>query len=455
MGANTVNGRGARTLKIAVLHFGFFYSGGGEKLVLEEVGGLRSLGHQVSCYAPFVDRDSCFPDRLEMGEVQSLLPPPPKWLPLRHALWVIASCALAPLFARRFRQHDVILAANQPAPWIGLIIGKLLRKPYVVYLAQPFRLIHPRDIDRSHGLRIRDGDQRFVHWVTRVGGGVIDWADRLSINEAALVLTNGEYATRWISQVYARDTLNCPAGSHMEGGRELPAIDKWSGVVRVGNESIGKPYILVTNRHAPHKRFEYAIWALKALRRRKPDTRLVITGQASGYTEQLQYLVRGLNLQNYVHFVGLVSEPQLAKLYQEAAVYIYPAPEEDFGMGMVEAMASGTPVIAWNRAGPTGIVEHGQTGYLITPYDTDEFAERISDLLTNRELNRKLGIRSLEVAKTRFSYESHNRTVAWALQSALNEATWREQPAHAIALRAAPGRVEASVADVEDCMRLK
>ena len=54
---------GETKLRIAIFHLGFFYSGGGEKLVLEEIRGLRALGHEVTCFAPYVDRERCFPDR--------------------------------------------------------------------------------------------------------------------------------------------------------------------------------------------------------------------------------------------------------------------------------------------------------------------------------------------------------------------------------------------------------
>ena len=70
-------------MKIAIFHLGFFYSGGGEKLVLEEIRGLRALGHEVECFAPYVDRESCYPDYPEIKEVRALLPPPPSWLPMK------------------------------------------------------------------------------------------------------------------------------------------------------------------------------------------------------------------------------------------------------------------------------------------------------------------------------------------------------------------------------------
>src|SRR4029077_16456744 len=50
--------------RIAVFHCGFTYSGGGERLVIEEVLGLRRRGYEVECYAPTVDASRCYPDLL-------------------------------------------------------------------------------------------------------------------------------------------------------------------------------------------------------------------------------------------------------------------------------------------------------------------------------------------------------------------------------------------------------
>ena len=58
---------------------------------------------------------------------------------------------------------------------------------------------------------------------------------------------------------------------------------------------------------------------------------------------------------------------------ETASAYVYPSPEEDFGMGIVEAMGTGTPVVAWANGGPTVTVRDQETGFLIESYDTDQF----------------------------------------------------------------------------------
>ena len=409
-----------RPLRIAIFHLGFFYSGGGEKLVLEELRGLRAMGHQVHCFAPYVDREGCFPDVTEMAEIQPLLPPPPKWLPTKDALWVTLSCLLIPFLAWRFRSYDVFLGANQPSPWWAFLLSKILRKPYVVYLAQPLRLLHPRKIDTEHGLRIRDGDQSFVRLLTRAGRPLIDWADRVSIRHANVVLTNGSHVSRWIEEVYGASNYICAAGCHPTALETLEYTDRWEGQIEINGISIRKPFALLTNRHSPMKRFEYALWALKSVLREVPSLSLVITGQETRYTDHLRYLVDGLRLNGSVHFVGLVAESDLADLYQESSIYIYPSPEEDFGMGIVEAMAAGTPVVAWNTGGPTVTVKNRETGFLAKPYDTEEFAAVICQLATDHNLAERMGRAGHRRASEIFSYERHHKILENALYAAMD-----------------------------------
>lgn len=406
-------------MKIAIFHLGFFYSGGGEKLILEEIRGLRNLGHDVACYAPYIDRVNCFPDVPEMKEIIPLLPPPPSWLPFRDALWLALSCIIVPFRALNFRSFDIFLGANQPGPWFAWVLARILRKPYIIYLSQPLRILHPRQVDLENGLRIREGDARFLDLIRRTFGWLIDWADRRSVHGAEIMLSDGEYVSTWLREVYGRHDWVCPAGCYPIPSDELSYANRWDGKLPVNGNAVEKPFVLVSNRHAPHKRFEYALWAMKRISREAPNLSLVVTGQETSYTDQLRYLVDGLGLQEKVQFVGLVSEEDLARLYQEAAVYIYPSPEEDFGMGIIESMAAGTPVVAWNNGGPTGTVLDGETGFLIEPYDTEEYAQKILRLAASPTLVEQMGRAANDWARKRFSYQSHNRLLEAALETAI------------------------------------
>jgi glycosyltransferase involved in cell wall biosynthesis len=397
--------RRARTrgLRVAVLHgVGFFYSGGGEKLVIQQVLGLRARGHKVDCYAPIVDAKRSFPGWLEQIAARRLAPRLPTWVRFPDALAIIAMSVAAPLLAQRLREYDVVLAANQPAGWVAWWARRLHGVPYVLYLAQPNRLLYPRAIDRERTVVVKP-DYLFLRAIAPFIRHLVHWADRQSVAGAREALANGRYMTRVLSQLYGRPFRSCPAGAEIVIGN----AERFVGELRVNGTIIPKPFILLTNRHYPQKRFEVAIEALTHPKLAARGVRLVITGQETPYTKQLRAMVARLGLAKRVCFVGLTSEEDLARLYSAAACYVYPSPHEDYGMGVVEAMAAGTPVVAWDHAGPIGTIVDGTTGYLVEPGRADIFAELTARLVCDEYLSRRLGRRAQEHALGGFSLDAH------------------------------------------------
>jgi len=132
---------------------------------------------------------------------------------------------------------------------------------------------------------------------------------------------------------------------------------------------------------------------------------LVVPGPPTSHTESLKLLVAKLGLEEAVLFLGAITEKELQNLYEGAAVYVYPAPEEDFGMGVIESMSKGVPVVAWNQAGPTVTVAP-KTGYLAEPLEVGDYADGICRLLEDRAENQATGECAFAWAK-RFDWERH------------------------------------------------
>src|SRR6202011_6028946 len=88
-----------RPRRIAVFHCGFTYSGGGERIVIEEVLGLRRRGYDVECYAPTVDASRCYPGLIAGVRVRTFLPQLPRWFPFREAIQMAATSILMPFYA--------------------------------------------------------------------------------------------------------------------------------------------------------------------------------------------------------------------------------------------------------------------------------------------------------------------------------------------------------------------
>lgn len=396
-----------KKLKIAIFHLAFIYSGGGEKLVLEEARGLEKKGHQVFIFTPLLDKKKCFPDIINQFEIKTLMPDLPSIIPQWEVFQVLLTCALAPGLAYRFRNFDVILAANQPSLWLAFWVKKFFSVPYVAYLAQPTRVLHQRKIDRETGL-IFTKKWGFLPatYLMKMVKPLGNWIDRVSIEKANLVLANGDHARRILEKTYGIKAISCPAGAYPLA-KLSNYMDRFQGWLKVNGKTVSKPYILLTNRHFPQKRFEYAITALPAILKKVPNLSLIITGGETNYTQNLKNLVKQLSLEKKVLFLGLVKEKDLEKLYSSAAVYVYTAPEEDFGMGVVEAMAHGTPVVAWGAAGPSKIIKDSKTGFLAKPYETADFTDKIGRIFADRKFAEKIGKAAWKEVKKNFSYENH------------------------------------------------
>ena len=405
--------------RIALIHCGFTYSGGGERLALEQVRGLRAQGFEVDCYAPTIDPARCFPELIREVRPRALFPQLPRWFPLRDALQMVAASVLAPVLALTLPKYDIFVGANQPGAWIAWVLARLRKRPYLVYLNQPCRLVYPRDIDLETGWQTKRDYQLLNALIVRAKR-FVRWADWVSVQGAREVLVDGGFIGERIARVYGRGVVDCPAGA------QIP--DEWhvrgffeSGTLAIAGTKVSKPYVLLTNRHYPQKRFDFALRAIAELASQGRRAELVITGGFTGYTPQLAKLSEELGVADLVRFVGEVTEADLRRLYDEAAVYVYPSPEEDFGLGLVEAMARGIPVVAWRFGGPTVTVRHGETGLLADPYSVQDYACKIAMLLDDPEMNRAMGAAAAKHVRARFGWDRHIATLSASCERIASE----------------------------------
>ena len=398
-----------KTKKIAIFHCGFVYSGGGERVVLEEARRLKEKGFDVLVYAPTLDRKKCYPEIVNDVGVKTFFPSYIDKIPYRNAIRMVLSSLLAPIFAFRFRDIDIFIGANQPGAWIAFCVAKLLKKPYLVYLNQPNRVVYPRPIDVAYGWYSTEKDYHMLYVMFQYLKPVITFLDKLSVVHSNKVFVGGAYMCDIIQNIYSIETHDNPAGAQFQPTEKIPSSNNtFTGVVTLGKSKIKKPYLLITNRHDPQKRFDYVINAFDQVLKKYPNVaNLVVTGSPTKHTKELIKLVKKLELDKKVHFVGALTEAELAKAYANTAVYCYPSPEEDFGLGPLEAGGWGVPTVAWNHAGPTVTVVDGVTGFLAKPYEVKDYCEKITKILCDRKLREKMGEASRERTKNEFSWERH------------------------------------------------
>ena len=406
-------------MKIAFFHCAFVYSGGGERIALEGVLGLRKRGHTVDLFSPATDAEKCFPDLLKKAKPQPIIPQLPKGFALRDGLNMLLASILAPWVAYKFKDYDIFVGENQPGAWFAFLYSRLFRKPYIIYLNQPNRMVYPRAIDIKTGWSANKNFV-FLQKVITVAMPFVSYLDKLSTVKSSCMAVNGTYIGDIISQIYGKEYVNCPAGCDPfpHGKLVFTKSNYYEGSLTVNGFTIKKPYVLLTNRHYPQKRFDYAITALARVVKQFPETQLVITGAFLQTTKDWQKLAEKLHIAKNVIWTGEVKNDDMGTLYEQACVYVYTAPEEDYGMGVVEAEEFGVPVVAWNHAGPTVTVVDLKTGLLARPYDINDFAKKIMWLLQHPEERVTMGKAAHAHVRKHFTWENHVSILEKALHAA-------------------------------------
>jgi glycosyltransferase involved in cell wall biosynthesis len=137
-------------------------------------------------------------------------------------------------------------------------------------------------------------------------------------------------------------------------------------------------YFVYFGRLEKYKNVDMAIRACQ-----NAGEKLKIIGKGNA-RESLEELVDRLRAQDLVEFCGRVSDQKLKQIVAKAKAFIFPCPDEDFGIVPVESMALSTPVIAFDSGGVRETVVNGKTGILI-----DEFSqEKLNDAVKGFDLHR-------------------------------------------------------------------
>lgn len=155
-----------------------------------------------------------------------------------------------------------------------------------------------------------------------------------------------------------------------------PAIRKDYLINNYGIE--GKKILLYVGRMSPEKNIELVLDTFQSLSPTiKKDTHLVMVGDGPLYSELSQ------QYQENITWTGFLEGEQLAKVYASSDLFLFPSETETFGNVVLEALASGLPVIGANAGGVSHLVRDGKTGFLCEPSHKDQFVAQTTKLLEN------------------------------------------------------------------------
>ena len=165
-----------------------------------------------------------------------------------------------------------------------------------------------------------------------------------------------------------------------------------------------KKIMIFVGRLHPIKGLHYLIEAMRIIHQKYPKSRLLIVGDGED-RNNLENLVKKLNLNKYVSFIGMVPNETVPEYMVASDVFVLPSLSEGFPTVILEAMASGIPIVATKVRGVPEIIKDGENGFLVEPRNSEEIAEKVLLLLNKDELRKRISEKNIEEVK-RYHWES-------------------------------------------------
>ncbi len=160
----------------------------------------------------------------------------------------------------------------------------------------------------------------------------------------------------------------------------------------------GEKIIIFVGGLKPIKGVRYLIEAFAMVAQKMPNARLLLVGDGPE-RQNLEAMVIKEGLKEKVHFVGKIENDAIVTYMMTGDIFVLPSLSEGFGIVNLESMACGLPIIATNVGGIPEIVTDGENGFLVSPKNPAQIAEKILLLFTDDKLREKISKNNKEKVK--------------------------------------------------------
>jgi len=339
-----------------------------------------------------------------------------------------------------YKNRRPLFASNLQAPGYALQIAIDLknRQPDVIHIhnfSQFVPVIRAFNPDAKIVLHMH------CEWLTQLDRKMIG----KRLRHVDLVIGCSEYITKKVRQRFPNYADRCQT---VYNGADLSRfLPRESSELQKRNERV----LLFVGRISPEKGVHVLIDAFGIVVKKIPNVRLQIAGGIGSAPfeflvgiskdEQVQNLARfydgsfskdehyynqlltrlPADQMRYISFLGYVPYTKLQEVYQNADVFINSSLSEALGMPVLEALASGLPVVASDVGGIPELIRHGETGLLFKAGDHAGLAEAIIRILENEELRQSLRIENFQGMEEKFSWETVTEDLLQKYQALIND----------------------------------
>ena len=148
-----------------------------------------------------------------------------------------------------------------------------------------------------------------------------------------------------------------------------------------------------------------------------PRVKFILVGGIEGpFRERVAEYIQSGNMAHY----NTVPQKDLPKYYELGDLFLLPAYEEGMAMVLLQAMASGLPILASHNSGAGMAVTHGEEGFLFEPESVQQYIEAIDKFLTNPELIESMGMKARKKIESGFSWKNYGTRATQLYSKVLN-----------------------------------
>ena len=362
-------------MNFLVVAIDFLPNRGGISTYTKELAGALAKTCQVIVLAPGTSSSSTFDQTFPFRIVRT---------PAFPLLRITALFLYIPWLVWRYR-IDAVLHTVWPTALISHLWYFLLPAPYFVSV---------------HASEILD-DRRT--WRRRLKGYLRQW------RQATLKKANGIFPVSHFSADLMMDLGIAKNRIQVITNGVDPERFKPSQTYQAEN---GQRKLLTVARLDLHKGHDRVLEALALLKEEGFRPHYTIVGEGEEET-RLRKLAQNLGLERQITFTGFIPDNQLPDIYAESDLFILASREipgrsdliEGFGISLLEASASGLPVVAGRSGGVSDAVLDGDTGVLVDPDDPHDIAQALKLLLNDNALAKQLGKKGRHWTKTQMSWD--------------------------------------------------
>ena len=298
------------------------------------------------------------------------------------------------------------------------LTGREIAELYTAYLNQVTKIVqeYKPDLIHAHHLFLSAWVANFIRGIygikfimTSHGSDLhVIGSDRRYFRKSRESLRTAEIITvvsadtrekllRMFGKEFSHRTRTVPGGIRVDDFPEKMNPETLAQVRKNFNLKDEK-IVLFTGRLINEKGVEYLVKAASRIR-----GQIVIAGDGP-QRKRFQEMVQKKRLNN-VHITGYVDRETLIKLYYVADVFVSPSVwDEPLGLTIIEAMASGAPVVVTRRGGVTMAVKDSQTGFFVRSRNATDIAEKVNKLLDDDGLALKMGQKARAVVLKKFTW---------------------------------------------------